>query len=449
MEILEAESSAEDSCPDQGERQRSRDMKRIRLSGILAVLVCFWLNACKDGNTEKPAGHADAGPAETTVEQPAETEPVEPEPERFVVTEPPAYLELDQEFYRKHVSADGYPVVGSAKVSDYALKEAAHLVTIMLSQRPDVKQAMIKGKSRLVVMAYTEFTTDVPEHSHMTPKPFRDRRARGLGGSQTDPVSSCAEENVLAFRGDPYAAENILIHEFAHAIHLRGMVNVDKTFDRRLKQVYDDAMKKGLWLGKYAGNNHHEYFAEGVQSWFNDNRENDHDHNHVNTRKELVEYDPGLAKMCEEVFGDTEFVYTKPATRLTGHLQGYDPATAPEFKWPKYIVDWNNAIREKRPRTKVSWTDLRRYPVSSGSKLRSGNSRRMVNLLIVNNRNRRIFYQWVDWKGKRPQRAVEVYKGQISEQRSFNTHVFEISDENRKPLFFVKAGETEGRILID
>ncbi len=31
-------------------------------------------------------------------------------------------------------------------------------------------------------------------------------------------------------------------------------------------------MKAGLWKGKYASVNHHEYFAEGVQSWFDDNR---------------------------------------------------------------------------------------------------------------------------------------------------------------------------------
>ena len=81
-------------------------------------------------------------------------------------------------------------------------------------------------------------------------------------------------------------------------------------------------MKAGLWKGKYAATNHHEYFAEGVQSWFDNNRENDHDHNHVNTRAELIEYDPGLAAMCREVFGDTELKYTKPATRLTGHMAG-------------------------------------------------------------------------------------------------------------------------------
>lgn len=116
------------------------------------------------------------------------------------------------------------------------------------------------------------------------------------------------------------------------------MVNVDPSFDRRLKKTYDDALQAGLWRGKYASVNHHAYFAEGVQSWFDNNRENDHDHNHVNTRAELIDYDPALAALCREVFGDTELKYTKPATRLTGHLAGYEPAAAPSFVWPARLA---------------------------------------------------------------------------------------------------------------
>lgn len=125
------------------------------------------------------------------------------------------------------------------------------------------------------------------------------------------------------------------------------MIVVDKTFDDRLKATYEKAMKAGLWKTKYASTNHAEYFAEGVQSWFNNNREPDHDHNHVNTRAELREYDPGLAWICEEVFGNTELVYTKPSTRLTGHLDGYDPETSPVFVWPDRLNESRNAIREK------------------------------------------------------------------------------------------------------
>ena len=262
------------------------------------------------------------------------------------VTEPPESLHLNS-FYRKHLSANGYSIVSSEKVSDYALKEAAYLVNMMLAKRPDVREAMVKGGSRLIVMAHDEFTTDVPEYSKMTPKNFWDARARGLGGSRTDPVCSCGEENLLGFEGDPYATECILIHEFAHNIHLRGLVVVDPTFDDRLKETYERAMQAGLWKSKYASVNHAEYFAEGVQSWFDNNRPPDHDHNHVDTREELREYDPGLAVLCEEVFGDTELVYTKPATRLTGHLQGYDPSKAPKFIWPERLTKVKEEIREK------------------------------------------------------------------------------------------------------
>jgi hypothetical protein len=259
-------------------------------------------------------------------------------------------------FYTQRVSAGGFPIVASANVNPFALAEAAYLVDLMLAKRPDVREAMIRSGARLCILAWNEFTTDQPEWKWLekvpvpgfpgvSPRDYRDARARGMGGSQTDPYCSCGEENLLGYAGDPYATENILIHEFAHNIHLRGMTNVDPGFDGRLKDAYDAAMKDGLWRGKYAAVNHHEYFAEGVQSWFDDNRENDHDHNHVNTRAELIAYDPRLAALCREVFGDTELKYTKPVTRLRGHLEGYDPLTAPEFVWPERLAEAREKIR--------------------------------------------------------------------------------------------------------
>lgn len=260
-------------------------------------------------------------------------------------------------FYTQRIEAHGFPIVGSAKVNPHALKEAAYLVDMMLAKRPDVRAAMIKSGARMCVMAHDEFTTDLPEFARMVAgkvdefpgiaaKDYWDARARGLGGSETDPLCSVAEENLLGYPGDPYEKECILIHEFAHNIHLRGMLNVDPTFDARLKAAYQAAMKAGLWKGKYASTNHHEYFAEGVQSWFDNNRVNDHDHNHVHLRSQLIEYDPGLAAMCREVFGDTELKYTKPATRLTGHMVGYDPARAPVFAWPTRLAAVKQQIKE-------------------------------------------------------------------------------------------------------
>ena len=251
------------------------------------------------------------------------------------------------DFYSKYVDAGGYAVLASDRVSDFAVKEAAFLIHTMLRERPDVKQAMTEGGSRMVILAHNEYTTDLPEFAHLEPKEWWNARARGTGGSQTDPYCSSAEENLLGYEGDPYSTECILIHELAHNIHLRGMVRIDPTFDDRVKKAYDAAQAAGLWKGAYASTNHHEYFAEGVQSWFNNNRQPDHDHNHVDTRAELLEYDPGLAALCREVFGETQFEYVKPEKRLTGHLAGYDPAKAPKFVWPEHLRKIKEEIRAK------------------------------------------------------------------------------------------------------
>jgi hypothetical protein len=118
--------------------------------------------------------------------------------------------------------------------------------------------------------------------------------------------------------------------------------------------IYEQAMEKGLWRGKYASVNHHEYFAEGVQSWFDNNRENDHDHNHVNSRSELIDYDPALATLCREVFGETSLAYTKPTMRLHGHLEGFDPSSSPPFRWPRRLElasrrILENAVKRSEP----------------------------------------------------------------------------------------------------
>lgn len=273
------------------------------------------------------------------------------------VIAPPAALKVDP-FHAKYTSAHGFPIVASAAVNDFALLEAAYLVDALLAARPDVRQALIESGARLCILGHAEYTTDLPEFAFLAAAPmegfpgisgrdFWDARARGTGGSETDPYCSCGEENLLAYDGDPYAAECILIHEFAHVIHLRGMSNVDPSFDARLLAAYDAAIENGLWKGKYASVNHHEYFAEGVQCWFDNNRVNDHDHNHVHLRSELVDYDPRLAALCKEVFGDTSLRYTKPATRLTGHLAGYDPATAPRFRWPERLEGAKQVIRRQ------------------------------------------------------------------------------------------------------
>jgi hypothetical protein len=206
----------------------------------------------------------------------------------------------------------------------------------MLRSRPDVLDAMEENRVRLVVMAHDEFTTDVPEHSDLEPASYWDRRARGLGATHERPAVSCGEENLLQFPGDPYHTENILVHEFAHALDEMGLRSVDDDFEERLARTFASAESEKLWEGKYAMSNMQEYWAEGVQSYFGTNRENDHDHNHVNTRDELREYDPALFELIDESLGGNEWQYVWPSDRPEEeciHLDGYDREAAPEFRW--------------------------------------------------------------------------------------------------------------------
>ena len=130
---------------------------------------------------------------------------------------------------------------------------------------------------------------------------------------------------------DPYASENILVHEFAHTVHEIGMRHVDPTFDRRLAAAYENAMRRGLWKNTYASRKREEYWAEGAQSWFDCNRTNDDEHGPIDTREELEAYHPDLAALLAEVFGDRPWRYTKPSRRPPGeraHHSGFDPRRA-------------------------------------------------------------------------------------------------------------------------
>jgi len=141
-----------------------------------------------------------------------------------------------------------------------------------------------------------------------------------------------------------------------------GLNTIDKTFDRRLNETYRKAIAKGLWKGKYASTNRAEYWAEAVQSWFDTNRPPDHDHNHVDTREELKAYDPGIAKLVEEVFGDKPWRYRRPEDRTEpGHLKGYAPAKALTFVWPDRVVKAFEAHQnpkpiDHKPQTVEGWT---------------------------------------------------------------------------------------------
>ena len=367
---------------------------------------------------------------------------------------PPAAVrnafELDP-FYQQWIDVEGMPVLASARVSPYAVKEAAWLIRRMIGHRKDVLAALATNRVRFAVMAHDELTTEIPEHSDLIPDFYWDRRARGLGPTEVRPTTSCGEENLLNFRGDPYATESILIHEFSHAIHTMGLNTVDPLFDSRLRKAYDEALQQGLWTNTYAATNKEEYWAEGVQSWFDTNREYDSEHNHVNTRAELKEYDPALAKLLEEIFGDTEWRYTRATARThMAHLQGFKPAYSPSFEWPPELMKLSRLNRELRNPDSDGggmWTDLRRHDPGSVPRMRSKQGRRDVAVMFVNGTESDISYHWIDENGEE-HRYGRVGLSDFETQSTYEGHVWLIKDASGRNLAVFRAAGKIGRALV-
>lgn len=228
-----------------------------------------------------------------------------------IIHAPPPELNLDP-FYIKYVNAKGIPVISSGNVRDEALIIASDIVTCMLSIRKDILSKYIENAGMIAIIGTNELTTDIPEYKDLYeafPGTDWNKRARGLGATLQRPVSSVGEENLLCQPSDRHHGEDILTHELAHGILNLGIRFVDPDFDEELQNAFNNARTNGLWGNTYANTNKQEYFAEGVQTWFNVNKEvdpSDGIHNFVNERDELRDYDPVLYELISRYFPEED-----------------------------------------------------------------------------------------------------------------------------------------------
>ena len=333
-------------------------------------------------------------------------------------------------FYRKYVVVGGFSIVGSPKVSDFALKEAAYLIDKMTIKHPEYLQKLAENKVRFSIMARNEFTTDIPEHSDMTPAIFWDKRARGLGATRARPSVSCGEENLLAIEGDPYKMENILIHEFAHALHAMAINELDPTFQSRLEKYFKLAIEEKIWEGTYAASNPAEYFAEGVQSWYECNRANDREHGTIDTREEVKRYDPRLANLIIEKFGEDSWKYVHISQRISKekHLKGFNPAKEKPFVWPSKLLDWHKKFEQGKVSLAPEGAKLA-IPIKQGKGIKSEYSRRRCDFFFHNLSGKTIQMHWIDFNGNLSQPRTLRHKDHTQIQ-SFTGHCWRIKSLN-------------------
>ncbi len=220
----------------------------------------------------------------------------------------PASAGLDP-FYTQGCRVANFWVISASVVEPGALEAAAALVEAVFVNDPVLGRAVVDSGVRLGIIGADQRTTEMPEYRDLYevfPDTDWDNRARGLGATAARPLVSAGEENVLCLDADRYRGEDILLHEFAHVLHLQGYAVVDPTFDPALRAAYDQAVASGTWADTYALTNVEEYWAEGVQSYFGRNLGADPAdgvHGPLDTRDELAAADPVLHALIDDRLG--------------------------------------------------------------------------------------------------------------------------------------------------
>jgi hypothetical protein len=238
------------------------------------------------------------------------------------VIEPPARFRIDP-YYTKFSYAREFPVLGSKRVSDEALLRANDVVRKLFAYRHDVLKAMIQEGARLVVLGRDEKLSDLPEFKADRDRPGFDE-VRYLDYTSTRKLMVVPEENVLGWAGEPFAGKCMVIHVFARGLYqVAGLRPIDPDFERkpnkqqyelrvkrldvafdeRLKKLFEDAQAMGLWKGTAAARNRAEYWAAGVEAYFDAagaGQPAQGAERPITTREALRAYDPDLYALVDE-----------------------------------------------------------------------------------------------------------------------------------------------------
>jgi hypothetical protein len=209
-------------------------------------------------------------------------------------------LPFDQNYYKKYVEASGIPIVASAEVGDKALLKMRDVVDTMLKKDPATREALAKNLKGILIIPKDKGMTTLPEYANLdktNPLPGQswNDRAQGIGWTPSLPYVSASEANLL-HSGSPqdrYPDESIYIHEFAHAVFDAGIASRDPGARSRLNNLFADAKANGYLQNSYAASNPSEYWAEGVQAWFNAAAGNGSSTT-IGTNKQLHDADPKL-----------------------------------------------------------------------------------------------------------------------------------------------------------
>ena len=102
----------------------------------------------------------------------------------------------------------------------------------------------------------------------------------------------------------------------------------------------------------------------------------------------MKQYDPALAMLLTEIFGDTDWRYTHVVTRThLSHLQGFNPEQSPKFKWSPELMElteFHQELRNPDSDGDGRWVNLDEQALSSLPNLKSGDDTTKTAIVFMN-----------------------------------------------------------------
>ncbi len=189
---------------------------------------------------------------------------------------PPLSLGFDMS-YQKYMEVGGVHVVGPSEVPDGKMIQAREIISAMLSNRSDLLEAMADYDTRIYIQEGPFF---IPGAAGIAYKASNGQAA----------LVPIVDENCVTF-----------IHEFTHLIHFTIEEMADgEEFDERLDGLYQAALTAGLWPDMLATADVGHYWTETVRYWLWERMP----YSLTSIAATVADYDPEVAELIEEVFGE-------------------------------------------------------------------------------------------------------------------------------------------------
>ena len=167
------------------------------------------------------------------------------------------------------------------------------------------------------------------------------------------------------------------------------------------------------------------------------------------TRQTLKMYDPGLARLLTEVYGDGQWRYTLPETRThLRHLLGVNPRETPTFNgWPELETLYRK-LSNPNSTGGGEWVNLKFYTPNQLSRLTGSNVYEdWTTTIFVNSTDADVLIYGVS-SNATESFWTRIYPGRVRWTGSSVNKIWLVKDASGRDMAVFRSEQKTGRVLL-